>query len=98
MPTKQLKQLSKPYYFYYVCPQLPILPLLPPLPLSIKVLVVVGDTEGFDQKDPVYLSVRNIPTVRFRQQKQLNVADLLWPHQIIMSEKALEGIVGRYTA
>ena len=63
-----------------------------------KVLLVVDDTEGFDQADPLYLSVRNIPNVRFKQQKQLNVADLLWPHQILVSDKAMAGISGRYSA
>ena len=63
-----------------------------------KVLIVVDNTDTFDTADPLYLSVRNIPNVRFKQQKQLNVADLLWPHQILVSDKAMTGICGRYGA
>ena len=63
-----------------------------------KVLVVVDDTEGFDMKNPLYLSTRNIPNVRYKQQKQLNVADLLWPHQILVSDKAMAGLEGRFSA
>jgi large subunit ribosomal protein L4 len=62
-----------------------------------KVLVVVEDAE-WDAKNPLYLSTRNIPHVRYMQQKQLAIADLLWPHQILVSDKAMEAMQGRFAA
>jgi large subunit ribosomal protein L4 len=63
-----------------------------------KVLVVVEDTEAWDPKNTLYLSMRNIPNVRYMQQKQLAVADLLWPKRILMSEKAMASIKERFNA
>lgn len=63
-----------------------------------KVLLVVEDTEGFDQKNPLYLSTRNIPNVRYKQQLQLAVADLLWPRRILISEPAMAALKERFSA
>jgi len=47
-------------------------------------------------KHPLVLSTNNLPMVRVISQRYLSVADLLWPHQIFVSDGALGRLQTRF--
>lgn len=61
-----------------------------------KVLMVIEAPGAWPAAHPLVLSTNNIAAVRLMQQSRLSVNDLLWPHQIFVSEKAMEALKARF--
>lgn len=60
-----------------------------------KILLVI-DTPQWEENHPLVLSTKNLSMVRLMRQQNLAVADLLWPNQILVSDKAIEALKLRF--
>lgn len=61
-----------------------------------KVLMLINVEGNWPAEHPLVKSTDNIPSVRLMSQQKVSVVDLLWPHQIFISESALEGLKQRF--